>query len=104
MAEYIERDALGRKIHTGMNIIKVIKTIIDEPAADVRPVVRGEWVPNPYDREWDFCTACVIGTRRREYGKNPDGTEYVTEYGYTFCPHCGADMRGERDETDPIQY
>ena len=54
----------------------------------------GHWSPNPHNREWDVCSACRIGAKRREYGLNPDGNEYVTEYTYKYCPNCGAKMDG----------
>lgn len=60
------------------------------PTADVRPVVRGEWigVNDGYDC---YCSIChsFIGC---EY-------DYVTsergEWDFRFCGHCGADMRQE---------
>lgn len=52
-----------------------------------------EWKPNPNDREWDYCTACGIGCKRREYGTNPNGSEYVTEYSYRYCPNCGKKVK-----------
>ena len=58
----------------------------------VDEVKHGHWSPNPHNRAWDVCSACGIGTKRREYGINPDGTEYVTEYSYRYCPNCGAKM------------
>ncbi len=55
--------------------------------AGYRKVERGEWIEAVHD--WDFgdytdyrCSIC--GTR--EQNKRP------------FCPECGADMRGEKDE------
>ena len=51
------------------------------PSAD-RP--QGEWVSN-HDGSWD-CSEC--GLRVLIYAKG------------NFCPNCGADMRGEKDETD----
>lgn len=51
------------------------------PSADVRPVVRGGWKPNPKNPYWLDCTVCG-------YAK-PERTVY------NFCPNCGADMRGE---------
>lgn len=53
---------------------------------------RWERHPVKKNREWDVCSACKIGTKRREYGTNPDGTEYVTEYSYSYCPYCGRKM------------
>lgn len=54
------------------------------PAADVRPVVRGEW-------EWEmyqytpYCSICGgAGFPGPANGKR-----------YNFCPHCGANMREE---------
>lgn len=58
-------------------------------------VRHGRWSINPYNREWDVCSACGIGTKRREYGINPDGNEYMTEYSYRYCPNCGAKMEVE---------
>ena len=53
------------------------------PAEDVRPVVRGEWVPVKLgDMRCSKCgeTYCVCGGLLGDYN---------------FCPNCGADMRGE---------
>lgn len=61
-------------------------------ASTVDPVRHGCWSLNPYNKEWDVCSVCRTGTKRREYGINPDGSEYVTEYSYRYCPNCGAKM------------
>lgn len=60
----------------------------------------GKWIRHPLYkqkefREWDVCTACGTGCRRREYGENPDGTEYETIYGYRYCPNCNAKMEAK---------
>ena len=69
--------------------IRSIQTI------DAEPVRRGKWLEHPFDREWDMCSVCRTGVKRREYGPNGDGTEWVTEVSYQRCPWCGARMDGE---------
>ena len=73
----------------------MIKNVIAEQPTVEPERKKGKWIPHPNKefREWDVCTACGTGCKRREYGKNPNGTEYVTQYNYPFCPNCGADMR-----------
>lgn len=96
MAEYIERDAatkiaekyglacgsaLGR--HSGISDC-IASEIFELPAADVAPVVHGEWLLRHigYGHYWE-CSVCH---------KNP--CIYVTE-DTKFCPNCGARMDGE---------
>lgn len=56
----------------------------DIPAADVRPVVYGEWDSN------DCCTNC---------GEEADyNWERGIHFYSDFCPNCGADMRGKANE------
>lgn len=53
-------------------------------AADVRPVVRGKWLPTKDDNK-KRCSHC-------------DVIHLIAQYPYgnaNFCPNCGADMRGE---------
>ncbi|MDO4527978.1 MAG: hypothetical protein Q4C03_04265 [bacterium] len=68
--------------------------VIDKmPTIDAVEVKHGHWKPHPiYPKEWDVCTSCGLGTKRREYGINPDGTEWRSEVSYTYCPWCGAKM------------
>ena len=94
MAEYIEREAAFNAILKlvpkvdGDGYCWVIRgdaaTAIDAiPAADVRPVVRGEWKPHKTKtgKNWWKCSAC----------------DYVSEHKahHNYCPNCGADMREE---------
>ena len=67
--------------------------------ADVRPVVRGLWLPHPdkLRRAWDVCSVCGTGCKRREYGVNEDLTKWETEYNYHFCPWCGAQLGGDAE-------
>ena len=86
MSEYISRSKL--KAHyswLGKDATlspKDVDDIIDaQPAADVEPVVRGEWVKKPLGIY--YCSVCdeFVGSR---------GDEEYCEY--DFCPHCGAVM------------
>ena len=62
-----------------MNLSEMVERL---PAANVKPVVRGEWIPET-DRHYHWhCSECgyVIGTMRMDAN---------------FCLKCGADMRGK---------
>lgn len=96
MGDYIERMAalnVNFKIPTRFSESKLTTArkavqeyaneIVKIPAADVRPVVRGEWIwtidDDEYLGEYWKCNLC---------GEH----SYI---GYNFCPNCGADMREE---------
>ena len=96
MAEYIEREAAFNAI---LNLVPKVdddgycwvirgdaaRAIDSIPAADVRPVERGKWIPKHHD--------------------DGDGIEYALFHcsvcddmmarPRNFCPNCGADMREE---------
>lgn len=77
----------------GESIWKQFATTVEwSPTIEAEPIKRGRWEPHPSEREWDICSHCHLGTKRREYGLNDDGTEWVTEQSYTHCPWCGAKM------------
>ena len=105
MAEYIERrvalDALGVTKnatkyggdHSGYDtrmLYEIHDALIGIPAADVVPVVHGEWKPHE-DKQVAFglafeCSCCgsiVLVNDALEFG---------------YCPYCGAKMDGERKE------
>lgn len=85
--EYIERDAVVKlreefwKDRCDYMAVRVTN-IMNIPAADVAPVVHGEWMPYPSDA-YMKCSIC-----RMEYLKS----KMPQVAGY--CPNCGADMRG----------
>lgn len=56
-----------------------VESLCELPAADVRPVVNGEW--RRTTKNLSACSAC--------------GNCVLTDRtgGYFFCPNCGADMR-----------
>lgn len=89
--EYIERGALieviNAKITTNyLNLYdedtlkSTIRLAEKQPAADVEPVVRGEWIPakDPYDRVYCYRHAGC-------------GCEHNEQSAY--CPACGAKMK-----------
>lgn len=81
MAEYVKRDDALNAIERAYGTIGAYERVECLPAADVAPVVHGEWKfdINPYSHRWSYkCTACG--------GWATDETDY--------CPNCGAKMDG----------
>lgn len=62
----------------------LIDILESEPAADVRPVIRGKWKKHYADHEAfgerPFCRYCSV-------------CNAITVFQYNFCPNCGADMK-----------
>ena len=99
MAEYIEREALIRRIkeihcaecdsYHGVRcracwVDDTLDYIDSEPAADVAPVRHGEWeiVVGSNGKEYMVCTCCRV-------------SQDLTGV-FTYCPNCGAKMdRGD---------
>lgn len=69
------------------NVAKAICEMVDfESAADVAPVVHGEWIVNP-KREYDYiCSVCGGDAPEDRWRNNAIPTPY--------CPNCGAKMDG----------
>lgn len=93
MSDYIDREAISKRLegmeivgplYYGIPVVEALDAIENMPAADARPVVRGEWVQDTAGwggSEYVIfrCSKCL---RAIPYDK------------YNFCPNCGADMRG----------
>ena len=85
MPEYIEREALLGKVRERDLCLCVTEwDIKDAPAADVAPVVHGQWVwkqfPIPWgDSDLDVYTVCSV------CGCCSPGES-------NYCPNCGAKM------------
>ena len=83
MAEFIDRNDAAQALCHRLNDAKikgfVVSILMDVPAADVKPVVRGKWIFDDFDGDgFDYqCPCCSM------YAKKPSN----------FCPNCGADMR-----------
>jgi len=60
------------------------------PAADVEPVVRGEWIE--FDEDMNAYSCSVCNEPQMFIDGNPEQNEY------SFCPHCGAHMREKPNE------
>ena len=97
MAEYIEREAVlesqkWKRLILAFDRGMARGIIASRPAADVAPVVHGEW--EHFESGWHDlwrCTSC--------------GDEWTFEYDPTdketmvnFCPNCGADMRERKGD------
>ena len=88
MAEYIKRETAVRAVMAakwvnGSDGAMAMEIVASPPAADVAPVVHGEWLlrHEGYGHYWE-CSDCHT---------NP--CIYVTEH-TKFCPNCGAIMDG----------
>lgn len=98
MAEYIQRETLLERAEYDNNYRLIIpaEALKAAPAANVVPVVHGEWV-RPHWRNSNFCYDCsVCGNEvmHQEY-------RWRDKKIYPICPWCGAKMDGGVDnETD----
>ena len=89
MARYIDADAYAFP-----------GDLVNEPTADVVEVKHGEWVDkfnNKYDNQVYVCSECG----EKAYIKfvlNELGNTTYTQALTPFCPTCGADMRGGKND------
>lgn len=96
MAEYIEKAALLKHLHTGMGVIEMMQTIVDEPIADVKPVVRGEWELD--SDKLPICSNCGEIALQRIFVKVPHLIQDVRMVRSNFCPNCGSYNGGDGDD------
>ena len=102
MDEYIEREALRRRIkeihcaecdsYHGVRcracwVDDTLDYIDSEPAADVAPVRHGRWIEQEKYTFGVFYDCSICGDRILDNGRS-----------WNYCPNCGADMRGRNDE------
>lgn len=94
MAEYIEReaaiDAVKQNVPYAYHAVAItLASMI--PAADVKPIVRGEWKPSAM-------IMSGTGSVWRTHGVacSVCNSFYLEETNY--CPNCGANMRGDNDD------
>lgn len=93
MQRYIDAEKLKKDMCIPVTIsyyetVQLVnETIDDQPTADVRENVRGEWIEITNEtEEWYWhpskCSVC--------------GAEMLLSFD-NFCPNCGADMRGGKE-------
>ena len=79
MAEYIDRevavDALKKDVMGGLNYESILKRI---PSADVQLMAHGWWKWS----EGGQCSECGF---------------HNSNFGYNYCPNCGARMDGDKN-------
>lgn len=99
--DYIIRKAAIRAVrdqtcwrynNSAIDEIGAISNIEKITAADVRPVVRGEWIKKGC---YAFCSNCG---ERKAIAWPTTVEELVNVYRLKFCNNCGADMRPEGRE------
>lgn len=97
--EYIDKSPLIRDLtamkseYDAITLDGIIKALKEAPAADVAPVVHGEWNEDKYP----FCNVCM------ECGLVIDRTCIKNNSGkLNYCPNCGAKMDGKTaDVSEP---
>lgn len=105
MAEYIERKKLYNnlvllaKYETGerqQGILGCTETVRIFPAADVVPVVHGQWLRS--DDDWGSLTSIRCSICGEEWCF--EMIDDVTLLNYKYCPNCGARMDGGGGNSD----
>lgn len=96
MAEYIEREALLNKLkERDLCLCVTERDIKDAPAADVAPVVHGQWEYNKNAGTYQCQNCCSVVHERYEVFD----LEANEESDLHFCPNCGAKM-DSKEETN----
>ena len=86
MSRYVDADALIELgLQDGAYEYISVQEVAKQPTADVRKNIYGEWIHDKSNWKYRFlCSKC--------------GYKLIGEKPTNFCPNCGADMRGDRNE------
>jgi hypothetical protein len=93
MSEYIDRQSLINHLNQSAAeyYSRAVERVIElEPAADVAPVRRGQWVRVG---NGTTCSECMQGLLRI----NGKQSEWVDLSGMPYCPNCGAKMEVQNE-------
>ena len=84
---YCEENCGERKCVDAMDRCIFISHVLEQPTVEAVPVVRGEW---KYDWLGEYiCSNCYERVRVKEVMGEP---------AWDWCPACGADMRGDKND------
>lgn len=97
MAEYIEREALVKRLTSlhdwcrderKKGLEQSICIVHDQPAADVVKASHGRWMPTIPDSDVRFfCSECET--------EISTSWDYEADEMWSYCPRCGAKMKGD---------
>ena len=88
VSEYIDKhDAIDAARHAWAKGLEPSQYIELIPSADVRQVVRGQWIYKGFEKGWE-CSICGSGCLL-----NLESDFHKSD----FCPHCGADMKEDKE-------
>ena len=73
------------------DLVEIDDMLTETPTIEAEPVRHGRWGPHPLDKDWDTCSSCGFGTKRREHSDTV-GDKFFIEFSYSYCPRCGARM------------
>lgn len=104
MADYIDRETVLKILEEhpagtwrGYNVYSddvraIMRKVDEQPAADVAPVRRGEWLDLRGDYQTAKCSFCA-SQYEVTFGEESDGMLFDGfKRFYKYCPHCGAKM------------
>lgn len=87
--EYIRRKDAAKLLGYIFGV-DVVRRLHEVPAADVAPVVHGEWyLLDDCANDGLYCSVCSRRVHREEFAYKKLRSKY--------CPHCGAKMDGGED-------
>lgn len=76
------------------------EAIQDEPAADVAPVVHGEWLNIDGDYTFAACSICETAYEVATEEEAEKGLWDAFMCSYRYCPNCGAKMDGKERQNN----